>query len=247
MEIKCVPIAIPDPQTLPLQALPTKDRIVSPINSQLPNLQFLTDILGQFSAEGDGLLAEIFGDFFIGRRFIINCVATQGISEPYDAWCAEYNGRRSFFFNLSLWTAEDLKRSGLAVIKHEITHILLCELLPETDISNPLKKLERIIIDEGLAHFIGFPKNRETLLVKHTDKWIAAEKELAAVQAQLSNMGLPPHETEQLIQRADTESYWKKYAAISGMFRAAKTYQTSGAAGLRNCIKTGALPKQIFS
>ena len=143
-----------------------------------------------------------------------------------------------------LWTAKDLKTSGLTVIKHEISHVLLNKLLPEISVSNPLKLLAHIVIDEGIAHFIGFPKDPKALFAKYADKWIAAEKNLEISQTKLLNRELPLAEKELIIKTADTGAYWNKYASIAGMFRAAKIFELSGAPALRKCIRAGVLPKQ---
>ena len=58
----------------------------------------------------------------------------------------------------------------------------------------------------------------------------------------LSSPDVSKEEKDSLLLRADTGKYWGKYAAISGMFRAACTYQHQGAAKLMYWIKQGRLP-----
>jgi hypothetical protein len=45
------------------------------------------------------------------------------------------------------------------------------------------------------------------------------------------------------MRRANTGSFWDKYGAISGMFRAAKLYEIKGANGLVEAILTSKLPR----
>ena len=241
MKINCTLISIP-PNNLPESVLPAKNIKVPEIEGEIPGLAHLDKLLKKFNRSGDKLIAELFGPLFKGRRFSIVVIATQGIPEPYDAWTGEYKGQEAVFFNMSLWPEKDLDKAGLAVIKHEIAHVLLAELLKKTDEDNPLNLLDYITLNEGIAHFIGYPRDQASMLSENVNRWKEAEKALENAKVMLSTPKLSNEERDSLIQKSNTGTYWGKYAAISGMFRAANIYKIKGATGLRDCVLRGNLP-----
>ncbi len=243
MNIQCRLIVIDNPAALPSDVLPSPDIKFGNCAGEIPNLDIFKALIDDFNKKGASLLTGIFSPFLRGRTLEIPVIATQGIREPYDAWCADHSGRRTVFFNLSLWTADDLKKSGLAVVIHEISHVLLAEAASKTpDTQNPLKILERLVFDEGIAHFIGFPGDREKLLTDYKGKWPRAEAGLKEAIAKLSDPQISTKEKEDILTAANTGSFWDKYASIAGLFRAANIYRTKGAPGLIECIKGGQLP-----
>ena len=243
MEIICIPTSIPDPVNIPEASLPVKRLELSSPSEEIPNYPLFCKLLNDFNTYGDDLISEVFDSLVDNRTYNIPVVTTQGVPDPYDAWTTDYKGETAFFFNLSLWDAESLLNAGLRVIKHEITHVLLADLLHEPDPSKPVAVLEHMVIDEGIAHFIGFPGNRDTLLSVHHDKLIIAEKELETAIKKLSNSNLSDQEKEQLLEKAVSGNYWEKYGAICGMFRTAKVYEAQGAEGLTSCIRQGKLTR----
>ena len=139
MRIVCRLIPVSNPSELPYSALPTHDLEISAyMPHDIPHLLFFQELLDDFNKNGDTLISELFDKELSGRYFEIVVIATHGIPDPYDAWCTEYLGMKSVFFNLSLWTKDDLKSDGLPVLKHEVAHVLLNELLPKPDTSNPI-------------------------------------------------------------------------------------------------------------
>ena len=76
---------------------------------------------------------------------------------------------------------------------------------------------------------------------KRIDMEVLSEKE--ALQ-KLKDTNLSENEVETLLMKANTGPFWKKYAAISGMFRAASLYENKGASGIRNAIKSSLLEVQ---
>ena len=241
MRITCRVIEITDPTLLSKESLPNKNLELEAPRGGIPHSLLFTDLIDDFNHHGDPLIDTVFYPLLGDKRFDIAVVITHGIPEPYDAWSADYLGEKSFFFNLGLWSAEDLKHSGMAVIKHEIAHILLSELLHEPDRSKPIDIIDEIVIDEGLAHFIGYPGDRSTLVSEKGDKWKAAEERLKEAKVRLADRTTNEAEIEELLYQANTGRYWDKYASIAGMFRAASIYESRGAQGLIESIQAGAL------
>lgn len=209
----------------------------------LPKLEALKKVVSEFNNMGDALLTDVFSEFYKDQKFKFDIVATSGVPAPYDAWMVPVNGLPVIFFNLSEWTVDELHSSGLAVVIHEVTHALLHPLLKKHPIRNFLLDLEKIVIDEGLAHFIGFPGNRDTLLEKWNEKWIAAEKQLEHAFIKLDSDQISLEEKEEIILNSNTGKFWEKYGSVSGMFRAAKIYSKKGSEGLIQAIKTNELKK----
>ncbi|MBF0301044.1 MAG: hypothetical protein HQK51_20215, partial [Oligoflexia bacterium] len=110
------------------------------------------------------------------------------------------------------------------------------------DITNPIEVLKYLVINEGIAHFIGYTLDRTVMFTDHGDKWPTSEQNLKEVISKLSNPNIEMKEIEELLFKANTGKYWDKYASIAGMFRATKIYSQSGANGIINCIKNNELP-----
>lgn len=206
-------------------------------------VEVLQEVVNSFNSRGDTILYEIFSQFCDDRIFEFDLIYTTGVQAPYDAWTAlSDHGKPIMYFNLSEWTTEQLAKDGLAVVIHEVTHALLEPLLINYESTDHLMMLERIIIDEGMAHFLGFPGNRLSLVEKYHDKWIQSESELEAAIKNLDSRILSEAEINKLLLKSNTGPFWEKYAAISGMFRAAKIHSTKGTDGIIKAIKEGRLP-----
>lgn len=209
------------------------------INSEVDTqkVDALREVIDQFNAGGDELLTSVFFPLYGEHKFYFNVIYTSGVPAPYDAWTVSVDNKPVVFFNLSEWTVDELFKQGLAVVIHEVTHALLEPFLKGLDVSSSLKNLEKIVFDEGMAHFLGFPGDRFTLLEKYYEKWIQSEEALKNAQATLALIQTTVAEKEDVLLRSNTGSFWNKYGAISGMFRFAKIYSSSGSVGLTNAIK----------
>lgn len=197
----------------------------------------LRKIINQFNTVGDELVTSVFSDLYFEQKFKFNVIYTSGVPAPYDAWTVSIDNKPVVFFNLSEWTVDELFKQGLAVVIHEVTHALLEPFLNRLDVCSPLKSLEKIVFDEGLAHFLGFPGDRFTLLDLYHEKWLQNEEILKNAQDALASADVTNAEKNDLLLRSNTGAFWSKYGAISGMFRFAKIYSVSGSVGLTNAIK----------
>lgn len=199
-------------------------------------------LIQTFNEHGDATINEIFSPLLGDRQFRIPVVITYGVPAPYDAWTAMYQGENAFFFNLSDWDADSINHFGLAVVKHEITHVLLAELLQKPDANNPIDVLNEMVINEGIAHFVGYPHERQILLTEKTKELQKAEQILQTAKVKLGSSKTSKIDVEDLLQRGNTGQYWEKYASIAGMYRAACLYSKYGAKGIVDAIREGALP-----
>lgn len=207
-------------------------------------LEALRNIITQFNTTGDTLLTEIFSTVHPSQSFEFEVVATAGIPAPYDAWTATHGEKPVMLFNLSEWTKEEISRYGLPILLHEVSHGLLAgPLKTHEELESYLEALEKIVIDEGIAHFIGFPGVRADILEKHLYKWAASEALLKKAEQKLAASYVDEDEKDELLFKANTGAYWEKFGAISGMFRAAKIYQSQGPSGIVEAIKNLRLPR----
>jgi hypothetical protein len=207
-------------------------------------LEALRYVIAQFNTNGDALLTEIFSALHPTQSFEFDVVATSGIPAPYDAWTVSHDGKPVMLFNLSEWSKEEISRYGLPILLHEVTHALLAEpLKTHEEMEAYSEALEKIVIDEGIAHFIGFPGDRADILEKHSDKWPASEALLKKAEQRLAASYVDEDEKEDLLFKSNTGTYWEKFGAISGMFRAAQVYKSSGAAGIVEAIRNLSLPR----
>lgn len=234
-------VTVPDPRHLRPESLPAEGLVLATTHGDIPHLDLFRTLVIDLNENGDTLLDEVFVPLVGDRQIAVPIVATRGLPVPYDAWTARYESSVAFFFCLDQWTDVNLRRTGPAVIRHELTHVILEDLLPKPDSDDPVTQLESIVINEGIAHFVGHP-DRHGLLTTRRQHWAPAEQALATARAQLSAPETPPDIKEELLRQAHTGAYWQKYAAIAGMFRAADLYRREGAAGLRTVIEDGLLP-----
>ena len=198
-------------------------------------------IVQNFNTTHDTIIDEIFQPLHLKKKFDVQVVATSGVPSPYDAWTASHNGIHTIFFNLDEWPEGQLQKSGSAVLNHEVTHILLKPLLRRPKASNFIEQLDYIVINEGVAHFVGYPKDRNSLLSNRKSECEKAELELKSAKQKLEDSRIDRSVKAELLKRSNTGPFWEKYGAMSGMCRAAKIYSTQGVAALTNSIKSGRL------
>ncbi len=151
---------------------------------------------------------------------------------------------------MSVWSKASLEKYASKILMHELTHFMIHSLRPflfkkKEEIfcssENLLKTIERIVFDEGIAHFIGFPSDRSLILKKYTEKKKLADKKLKDFKNGIQANVLDFKQKEQLFYQSNSGEFWNKFAAISGMFQAAEIYERSGIDGIVNCIKCGRL------
>lgn len=243
ISIACKVIAIADPSKLDESALPAAGLSLKSSSAPVPHFDQFTALIAKFNDTGEPLIDQIFSPLVGKRQYAINVILTQAIPEPYDAWTGIYQGKPAFFFNMDMWNKASLEKNGMGVIKHEAAHVLLRDLLKMPDQRDSIAVLNHIVINEGIAHFIGYSKNRERLLIERKSEWLAAESSLAAAVAQLSDIKTTELVRNDLLKKATTGAFWQKYGAIAGMFRAASIYQKQGPEGLITAVQAGKLPK----
>lgn len=229
---------------LSIDSLPAPGLMVNDETTDQSKIEIFRSLVEQVQRQGDSLLNDVFVPLHRDRRHSVQVVATSGVPQPYDAWTKTYKGSFAIFFNLSEWTETELKESGLAVVKHEVTHVLLEPLLARPDERIYSSALDYIILNEGIAHLVGYSHDRASLLSDKADKWWKAEEALANARQKLESPSVPAEEKESLFMRSNAGPFWEKYAAISGMFRAASVYQRHGAQGLIDAIRAGRLESQ---
>lgn len=207
-------------------------------------LEALRNLITQFNTQGDALLTEIFSAVHGARTFEFDVIATSGIPAPYDAWTVTQGEKPVMLFNLSEWSKEEISRYGLPILLHEVSHALLAEpLKAHEELESYSEALEKIVIDEGIAHFIGFPGDRADILEKHSDKWPTSEALLKKAEQKLAASYVDEDEKEDLLFKSNTGTYWEKFGAISGLFRAAQIYKSKGPVAIVEAIRNMSLPR----
>lgn len=185
----------------------------------------------------DELFMEIFSEV---KDFEVNLTLTSGIPYPYDAWCYSGDEVNMIFFNLSLWDAEKINKHAESILIHEITHFLLKKFYENPyDLENKNDILDYVAYDEGLAHFLGFPGNREDILSIYLDKREKAKKEFLYYKNYIRNNELSKEELIIIYNKATSGNYWEKFASIYGMFIYAEVFEKHGAKGIKDVIKNG--------
>lgn len=223
---------------LPSSGLPTSKDIPSGTN-----VKEYEKVIQRFNGDHTSVLHEVFEPLLRGKRFKIRVIATSGIQDPYDAWTANLSdGSTAILFNLELWTKEDLEIDGPSVLRHEVAHILIHELVPEPREGEFAEMLHYIVFNEGIAHFLGYPGNRAELLTKKSEEWKRSEIELGKAFKLIADPTSSQALKEEILIKANTGRFWNKFGSISGLFRAAWIYEKRGVDGLREAVKKGQLP-----
>ncbi len=233
LSVRLVPM--PDARTLPASALPAPEIKATDATIPTDRLSALQEVVSDLNKNGAPLLDAVFEGLVGKKRLQVNVVALAGVPAPYDAWCSRLDGADTVFVNLSLWETNRIREKGRPLLIHEITHFLLRQL-NQPDPHTPLERLQDITFNEGLAHFTGRPGNPLSILNTHKAERQVAEKALANAITVLSSGGASSKEAEVLLRRANTGSYWDKFAAIAGMFQVADIYRDKGTAGVRELI-----------
>jgi hypothetical protein len=202
--------------------------------------QLFENLISEFNAVGDLIMSEVFMPL-LGESKVEACVVLAKQAER-DAWAGSHDGKPAMFFNLEKWPEERVKSKFVAVMKHEMTHLLLGMVLKNPERADYAGRLEHIVLNEGLAHFMGRYTSVENLTTRRSEKYEMARKQLSHAFDRLTDPLITIEEAEEILRKSAAGSYWDKFGAIAGMFRAAYTYQSCGARGLIDSILSNKLP-----
>jgi len=226
---------------LPITALPISGLVLTDNPVDEEKSLTLKNIIEEFRQRGDPILQELASLLSLQEKCTASIVMTSGVPAPYDAWTGNFDNSLGIFFNLDQWSISDLENQGLAVLKHELAHLVIAKHIQKLPAEDFVDRLEQIVLDEGIAHFIGFPRDRGSVLIKERARGEFAEKKLEEALLVLRDHKLSNEEKKAVLIPANTGSYWEKYGAIAGMFRAAKIFEAEGVAGFARAIRSGKL------
>lgn len=243
LSLKCKAEYLSSIELAKLDGLPLRDLAGTSVVPSGQQAEALNKIIHEFNSESSSILHEVFSPMLAGRKFNIRVIGTQGVPDPYDAWTAQLkDGSTVIVFNLDLWTEKDFEHHGLPLIRHEITHVLIHELVPTPKADDFVAQLHYITLNEGIAHYIGYSRDRTSLLVEREAEWKNAESQLENAYVILRDDKILKASKEELLRRANTGKFWFKYGAIAGLFRVARIYANKGSEGVRDVIRQGKLP-----
>lgn len=166
-----------------------------------------------------------------------------GCPPPYDAMVR--NGPNHCeaiifdLFRLSRYTDAGHRVSEIIrkILTHECTHMLLHQDFPESEARTYQDKMDFLLYDEGLAHFLAINEN-----VNHYD-WNGSASQGRRRKAFhdfiLAYKEEDPFRQKQKLTDGCTGSSWKKFACIAGMFLFADVYLSDRAQGLRRLYEQG--------
>lgn len=229
--------------SLESESLPEKQIVVLKSDLDPLKVDLVQKLVMNFNRDQDELMVKLFSHFYSTAQGPFRVILTAGIPSPFDAWTAKFEGKFAIFINLSEWTIPQLEKSGLGVVKHEVTHVLLEPLLKSPSGDNILANLDHIVIDEGIAHFIGVNGNRSNYFANKNDQWKQSEIHLAKAQKEISLSETSEKRKSDLLKLANSGPFWQKFGSISGMFRANFIYQKFGIKGLVKAIESSKLER----
>lgn len=227
-----------------LGGLPDRDLSGTSIKPDAKAMVPLRTLLEAFNSDKSSILHEVFQPLLPGKTINVRVIGTMGIPQPYDTWTRRLkSGETVIVFNLDLWSDEDFSKHGRPLLNHELTHVLIHEIAPEPDEKDLVAAMDYLVMNEGIAHFLGYSGDRSLLLKEKKDKWNSAERALSDAYTSLRDPHISFDKKEGLLKKANTGKFWDKFGSIAGMFRAAYIYEHQGAEGLRSVLKTGKLPR----
>lgn len=139
-------------------------------------LASLRTLLEKLNSDDSSILHEVFQPLLPGKKIKLRVIGTTGIPQPYDVWTRKLDsGESVIVFNLDLWSGDDFLKHRLPLLNHEITHVLIREITPEPSEKKFLKALNYLVMNEGIAHYLGYSGDRTSLLKEKKDKWNYAE------------------------------------------------------------------------
>ncbi len=158
---------------------------------------------------------------------------TYGIKPLYDAWTVSSDDETKIFLNADGFEYNFEKQDALIII-HELVHLLIEKKLPKMDENDFLGQYHRIMIDEGLAHFLSFPYRDKILNYNehYADRKKSTEEKFFESQRLLIS-NITDEDKKRILVEGNTGAYWDKHASIFGLFLFADIFKNGG---LSACI-----------
>lgn len=163
---------------------------------------------------------------------------TYGIKSLYDAWTVSNHNNTKIFLNADGFEYSFEKQDALIVI-HELVHLLIEKILPEMDEQDFLGQYHRIMIDEGLAHFLSFPYRDKILNYNehYADKKKSVEEKFFECQRLLIS-NIAEEDKKRILLEGNTGAYWDKHASIFGLFLFADIFKNGELSACIDRLKT---------
>lgn len=163
---------------------------------------------------------------------------THGVESLYDAWTVSDNDQAKIFLNADGFEYR-FETQDAFIVTHELVHLLIEDRLPQIAENDFLGQYHRIMIDEGLAHFLSFPfRDKIQNYREHYEdkkKW-AEERFYENLRLLISDIS--ESEKKRILHDGNTGSYWHKHASIYGLFLFADLFQKRGLSACLERLKS---------
>lgn len=187
---------------------------------------------------------EIWNELFPESQQRLSAISVQlvvGCPYPYEAMVREdADHREVIVFDLIRFTRYGWHRASeivRAMLTHECVHILLHQDYPENRAAPYQEKMDFLLFDEGLAHFLSMDER-----INHYD-WNSAESITRKKKSFRSFTEAFEEQDEDkqniMLKEACTGHFWDKFACIAGMFLWAAVYSVSGIHGVKRTYASG--------
>jgi hypothetical protein len=210
----------PDPQRRPLISKMNKE-VKKQLDSFVPFNQKIWDLL--FPQAANRL-----------QHVVIKLVV--GCPKPYGAMTriGPDQSETMIFDLIRLYdytnTREQIPYIIRKMLTHECLHLLLHQDYSESDVETYQQKLDFLLFDEGLAHFLSMDEHVDQYQwngIRASERRKAAFHDFAAAYTEER-----PLQQRQNLIKACAGSFWGKFACIAGMFLFAYIYKKKGVSGL---------------
>lgn len=174
--------------------------------------------LYNFKPLNENLWHQLFGEMQIPDTTAVYLIA--GAPKPYDGVVREdQSGMRCIILDLVRLctyadTLEELDFIAADFLTHELSHVLMSQKYPYKRHQASVEVLKQLVFDEGIAHFLSYKENVLSFNW-HTEKMNMRRETVYQKLRYYLTQGTLTYED---FVKANTGSFWDKYASISGMF-----------------------------
>jgi hypothetical protein len=167
-----------------------------------------------------------------------------------DAYVREDNARPEICVNLAVVARfygkddDERWRELLPVLEHELFHVYFARYRARSPYwqefladSTPHRGGQLILLDEGIAHFIGHRNRIPQYLAERRDGLRKTLDDCRKAMNRLASPDLDAEEAHEIILRGTVGEFFTKYLSISGMLGAYALFAAGGFPALRRCLE----------
>lgn len=212
------------------------------------NYNIFREYMREFNEKGDQLLNKIYHPLFgklAKKDRIVRVMFVRAFQPEHEIWVSKYKGQTMVFVNLLGFNRPRIREEGRDRVREFVAIGLNRMILPEVKSHRDIDRLKRIVVERGTAAFLGYADRHKLLTEEYLEKRKAAENWLTEAEKKLREGVSSAEERKKILDDAVNGDFWKRYAVVAGMFRAAEHYHVHGPQGILNAVYDGKLDRLV--